>query len=77
MKDAYLLIANHIRDLHHSLTTKILTSKTHSPSWKISQLQGEDVVDELFPFLGLASLLEKMGNPQPPPSPLPIEDIVE
>lgn len=58
MNDSYLLIANHIKDLHHLLSEKIKSSRTHSPKWIVT----DGIVEEIVPFLALANLLDKLGG---------------
>lgn len=63
-KDNYLLIANHLRDIHHSLESKILNSKTHNPKWEVEKVnETTDMVVELSSLFGLVALLEKLANP--------------
>lgn len=65
-KDIYLLIANHLRDIHHSLESKILSSKTRNPKWEVEKInETADMVVELSSLFGLVALLEKLaGSPE-------------
>ena len=64
-KDIYLLIANHLRDIHHSLESKILSSKTHNPKWDVERVnEMTDMVVELSSLFGLAELLQKIASPE-------------
>ena len=58
MQDSYLLIANHLRDIHHSLLEKIKNEKLR-PRWIMAE---DGTVEEIFPLIILAQLLEKMGG---------------
>ena len=64
-KDAYLLIANHLRDIHNVLEDKILSSRTHSPKWTVQRLnETTEMVVELSQMIGIATLLEKLAGGQ-------------
>lgn len=61
-RDNYLLIANHLRDIHHALEEKIVNSRTHSPKWEVQVVSAEQRVVELSSLLGIAMLLEKLAG---------------
>lgn len=64
-RDIYWLIANQLRDIHLQLEEKIKSSRTHSPKWAVSQIEGTNtfMVEELSPLVGIADLLEKLAGP--------------
>lgn len=65
MNDQYFLIANHLRDIHHALESKILESRTHSPKWAVQRLnETTEMVVELSQIIGMATLLEKLASSQ-------------
>lgn len=62
-KDVYLLVANHLRDIHHALEEKILASRTFSPKWETQKIDPEtEMVVELSSLLGIVVLLEKLAS---------------
>ena len=61
-RDIYLLVANHLRDIHHSLQSKIIESKAHNPKWAVEK--ENSMVVELSPLYGLVVLLERLASGQ-------------
>lgn len=64
-KDTYFLIANHLRDIHNTLESKILESRTRSPKWTVTRINDTiTMVVELSQIIGIATLLEKLAGGQ-------------
>lgn len=62
MRDVYTILANHLKDIHFQLSTKVLGNKRHMPQWEIIELKGNLIVAEMAPLQSLIFTLEKLAG---------------
>jgi hypothetical protein len=62
-KDIYLILANHLEDIHHALAELIMRDPKRRPSWTVTE-KTQIPVEELAPLIGLVTLLNNLAKSQ-------------